>query len=373
MICWRNSSRLCGGENPRVEDYADRFPGLAEQIRELFPTALLVEKAGGPRLASSKAAPTEHRDSTPRPKSPYLSRVMIEHPSRFHGRRRELARIFSRLGSSRPQSVSIVGERRIGKSSLLNALTWKKTQRQFLSDPDALTFVYIDFQQFPGIDLVDLFDLLIGRIAETVPELEVTGNDNPYRRYQGVLDTLRAKDTGLILLFDEFDSVTSNPAFGPDFYSFLRSCANNYPIAYVTSSKMDLQQLCHSTAISDSPFFNIFSNLYLRGFTREEALNLIASPSERSGGPLADFSESILELGGYFPFYLQIACSVYFEWAAETRGTSPPTGELKDEFLEEAATHFSYFWEHCSSKKKETLRRLAAGRQPGPSQQFWSN
>ena len=359
------------GKSPRVEDYAERFPGLAEQIRKLFPTALLVEEVAGPNPASSKAAAMERGDSTRRPENPYLSRVMIEHPSRFHGRRRELARILSRLGSSRPQSVSIVGERRIGKSSLLNALTWRETQEQFLSDPDALTFVYIDFQQLPLIELGDFFDFLIGRIAEAVPELEIAENNNPYRRYQSVLDGLREKDTGLILLFDEFDSVTSNSAFGADFYSFLRSCANNYPIAYVTSSKMDLQQLCHSTAISDSPVFNIFSNLYLRGFTTEEALNLIASPSQRSGVPLADFSESILELGGQFPFYLQIACSVYFEWAAETRGASPPTGELEDQFLEEAATHFSYFWEHCTSEKKETLRRLAAGRQPGPSQQFW--
>ena len=278
---------------------------------------------------------------------------MIEHPSRFHGRRRELARIFSRLGSSRPQSVSIVGERRIGKSSLLNALTWKKTQRQFLSDPDALTFVYIDFQQSPGIDLVDLFDLLIaGALQRPSRNSKSPETTTPIVDTRASSTRCRAKDTGLILLFDEFDSVTSNPAFGPDFYSFLRSCANNYPIAYVTSSKMDLQQLCHSTAISDSPFFNIFSNLYLRGFTREEALNLIASPSERSGGPLADFSESILELGGYFPFYLQIACSVYFEWAAETRGTSPPTGELKDEFLEEAATSFLLFLGTLQLEKK---------------------
>ena len=358
------------GKNPRVEEYAARFPGLASQIRELFPTALLVEEAAGSRPRPSKAAAAERGDSSLGPENPYLSRVMIEHPSRFYGRRRELARILSRLGSSRPQSVSIVGERRIGKSSLLNALTWRATQEKFLLDPGALTFVYIDFQQFPRIELVDFFDLLIGRIGDAVPHLEIAKTDNRYRRYQSVLDALRENGTGLILLFDEFDSVTSNPAFGPDFYSFLRSCANNYPMAYVTSSKMDLQQLCHSTAISDSPFFNIFSNLYLRGFTREEALNLIASPSERSGVPLADFSESILELGGCFPFYLQIACSVYFEWAAETRGTSPPTSELQEQFLEEAATHFSYFWEHCSSEKKETLRRLAAGRQPGPSQQF---
>ena len=41
------------GKSPRVEDYAERFPGLAEQIRKLFPTALLVEEVAGPNPASS--------------------------------------------------------------------------------------------------------------------------------------------------------------------------------------------------------------------------------------------------------------------------------------------------------------------------------
>ncbi|HOT02427.1 MAG TPA: ATP-binding protein, partial [Acidobacteriota bacterium] len=52
--------------------------------------------------------------------NPYLDRVAIRDIHRFFGRRREVTRIFSRIGAARPQSVSVVGERRIGKSSLLN-------------------------------------------------------------------------------------------------------------------------------------------------------------------------------------------------------------------------------------------------------------
>ncbi len=351
------------GQDPQVEDYVRRYPRLAERIRELFPTVLLVEGKAAPSRSGS-TSPAQHQN-------PYLSRVMIEQPSRFYGRQRELGRIFSRIGSSRPQSVSVVGERRIGKSSLLNALTWPEMQERYLTGPGALAFVYIDFQQLPNIQLPDFFDLLIARIAATLPELEATPHDNQYRRYQNVLEGLREKETGLVILLDEFDSVTSNPAFGPDFYSFLRSCANNYPVAYITSSKLDLQRLCHSTTIADSPFFNIFSNLYLRGFTREEALDLIRNPSENAGLPLQEFVPEILDLGGYFPLYLQIACSVYFDWSSETGALKSPVAELKEAFLEEATAHFSYFWEHCNSEKKEILRQLAREQQPEPAQQFW--
>ncbi len=62
--------------------------------------------------------------------NPYLDRVAIRDIHRFFGRRRgEVARIFSRIGAARPQSVSVVGERRIGKSSLLNHIASPRSRR----------------------------------------------------------------------------------------------------------------------------------------------------------------------------------------------------------------------------------------------------
>ena len=43
----------------------------------------------------------------------------IRDPARFHGRQAELRQIVNRLRSSARESTSIVGERRIGKTSLL--------------------------------------------------------------------------------------------------------------------------------------------------------------------------------------------------------------------------------------------------------------
>lgn len=65
--------------------------------------------------------------------NPYLNRVAIRDPAQFYCRRREVARIFSRLGADRPQSIAVVGERRIGKSSLLNYLCAPEVQRQYLA------------------------------------------------------------------------------------------------------------------------------------------------------------------------------------------------------------------------------------------------
>jgi len=91
--------------------------------------------------------------SKPRQKgNPYLNRVMISHPSMFFGRSAEVKRSASRICAQRPQSISIVGERRIGKSSLLNYLHNPQTRIQMLDEAERYICLFIDFQQLRKID-----------------------------------------------------------------------------------------------------------------------------------------------------------------------------------------------------------------------------
>jgi|WetSurMetagenome_2_1015567.scaffolds.fasta_scaffold52213_1 eukaryotic-like serine/threonine-protein kinase len=295
--------------------------------------------------------------------NPYLNRVMIQDLRGFFGRRRELSRIFSRIGVERPQSVSVVGERRIGKSSLLYQISLPEIQSNFLSDRSPLIVVLVDFQQLRTITLQDFFGIINSKIHRIDPE--IAGADSGgYRAFQLVQDRLTAKKKRLVLLFDEFDAITSNPAFDRDFYAFLRSVANNSAVAYVTSSKTELQRLCHSSSVADSPFFNIFSTLHLRPFEREEALELISRPSREAGIPLESHAEDILSLSGFFPFYIQIACSACFDCIEENPGKEPARSEIASRFLEEAGPHFEYFWGQCRPEYRRFLRSLMKGDQP---------
>ncbi|MBP1595543.1 MAG: Protein kinase domain protein [Acidobacteria bacterium] len=295
--------------------------------------------------------------------NPYLNRVMIQDARHFFGRRRELSRIFSRIGVERPQSVSVVGERRIGKSSLLFQLTIPEVREKFLSDRSSLIVVYLDFQQMRNITLQGFFEALLGQIRRIDPEIADSDPAN-YRALLQMQERLSRKGRQLVLLFDEFDAITSNPVFDRDFYAFLRSVANNAAVAYVTSTKTELQRLCHSTEVADSPFFNIFSTLRLRPFEKEEALELIAVPSRDEGIPLDAFAMDIMDLAGLFPFYIQIACSVYFDWLEENPGQEPDRKEVASRFLEEAGPHFEYFWGQCQNDCRRFLRSLMLGQQP---------
>jgi len=295
--------------------------------------------------------------------NPYLNRVMIQDPGHFYGRRRELSRIFSRIGVERPQSVSVVGERRIGKSSLLFQISVPEVQKEYLSGTSSPIVIFLDFQQMRNIALEDFFAALSAQIRRVDPE--IAGSESKsYRAFQQVQERLSERNKQLVLLFDEFDAITSNPVFDRDFYAFLRSVANNAAVAYVTSSKTEIQRLCHSTSVADSPFFNIFSTLRLRPFDSKEALELIAVPSREASIPLEPYARDILALSGQFPFYIQIACSVYFDWLEENSGAEPIRSEIESRFLEEAGPHFEYFWGQSQPECRNVMRSIIAGEQP---------
>ncbi len=182
---------------------------------------------------------------------------------------------------------------------------------------------------------------------------------------RGALSALQKKGRKLIVLFDEFDIVTSNAAFGEDFFSFFRSLANNYDLAYITSSRRDLQELCHTTRVADSPFFNIFSTINLGTFTRDEAVQFIVKPSAQAGLPLEPFTDLAISAGGLFPFFLQIACGALFETLA-TEGRYDER-MFAEAFREEAWPHFAYLWEQLPDGEKTVLSAVRKGERIPPS------
>src|SRR5689334_16874925 len=99
-------------------------------------------------------------------RNPYLNRVAIKDPEQFFGRTREVSKIFSRIGASRPQSISVVGERRIGKSSLLQFINNPTIRQRYLDRADSYTFAFIDLQQKRRLTLSEFFTELFSLLAE---------------------------------------------------------------------------------------------------------------------------------------------------------------------------------------------------------------
>jgi serine/threonine protein kinase len=325
-------------------------------------------------LDSSVTIPSEVVTRVKRGKrNPYLNRVMLKNPDDFFGRDREVKRIYSRLDAPHPQSISVVGERRIGKSSLLNYIYQRKNRKRFMQNHNNSIFIFMDFQRSADLTIPKFIDILFSMFRyEEAKEIGGIDGERSLDQLKDVIQKLSEQGKRIIVLMDEFEAITKNENFNMPFFSFLRFLANNFMVAYVTSSYMELQQMCHNKDIADSPFFNIFSNLPLRPFSRDEAVELVTVPSEREGVPLGRYTDQVLELSGCFPLYVQVACSNLFEFFIENPEAEPDWKEISRLFKEEVYPHYSFIWGRMDDASKQSLCRIATGRNIGKKHKFVS-
>jgi class 3 adenylate cyclase len=121
-----------------------------------------------------------------------------------------------------------------------------------------------------------------------------------------------------------------------------------------------LQELCHSKEIAGSPFFNVFHRLSLSVFRPEEALELVEKPSLAAGCPLAPYAPSVFRMGGYFPFFLQLACCAFFEHcSSKPNHPAPDLTAVWGAFYDEARSHFEYVWDHLSDRERVVALKLS--------------
>lgn len=307
----------------------------------------------------SSSSPSASREvaATPRASNPYLNRTMIRRPEQFFGRTREIRRLYALLDADPPGSASIVGDRRIGKSSLLNYVYHPVNRQRHFRQPERIVMVFLDLQQ-KDMTVQEFAELLIGTVSlEGGDELDLKTCTHDLDGIRDMVIRIQKAGKRLVVILDEFERVVGNPAFPLEFYSFLRFLANHYDVAYLTSSMRDLPALCHDKTISDSPFFNIFTTIRLAALRPAEAQELIRVPSEAAGGSLAPYSAQILQAAGGFPFFIQIACAHAFEMIVA--GQQFDGEEVVRCLAQEAQPHYENLWERLDESDLKVLAHVA--------------
>lgn len=291
--------------------------------------------------------------------NPYTSRTMIKDPTAFVGRAAELHDVYTLLAAM--QSCSIVGPRRIGKSSLLYHLTHSAVYQSQITNHQNYIFAFIDLQELTGLGPEDFFYTAVERLTRASggrlkSDVERDGTQAGFRRFLG-----RVSDEGwrLVLCCDEFEMLSTNPRFTADFFAYLRGLCSNYNLALVTSSQASLFDLCHQGNLQTSQFWNIFVERALGLMPEEEARALITEPFQRASRPLPSAEVApVLALAGRHPFFIQMACYHLFELGVMEPAT------LAARFFEEARRHYAYEWERLDSVGQGYLIGLIRGDAP---------
>lgn len=239
--------------------------------------------------------------------NPFFYGGYITIPDYFVGRRAELRTIFALLETAHTgqmQSVSVVGPRRIGKSSLLFHVM--QVYRMRLRPTGAYRVAYVDATDPRCMTQAGFLDYVLDElsVAHETPVTLASFTTTIERNHPRL---------GLVVCLDEFESLTKNRAEFPDaFFDGLRSLMSASHIAFVIAAHISLAQLKRDDKWT-SPFFTIIRHLELGELTDAEADELADrgytsdqrfTPKER---------QWLRQVGGRHPMKLQIAGSLLYD------------------------------------------------------------
>jgi hypothetical protein len=292
--------------------------------------------------------------------NPFYHRGAIRRAENFHGREAEVAQILGLLRNG--QSVSLIGPRRIGKSSLLIHLTRPKVREQLnLQSPQAL-FVLLDCQELGGSPPEDVYDALLTGLLDAADDtgiqLGTTQQSGTYRALDRLLRQFSQQSVAVVVLLDEFELLAANEHLTPYFFARLRGLTTKYGLAYLTASQRPLFAITAEEEILSSPFFNIFVTLPLDLFSVEEGKGLLYKRLESTD---VRFSEALVDhllfLVGPHPFFLHIAG--YHAFQAISNGTvlqdEGDWAQLDAPIEIEAFSHLGYLWQNLSEEEQYAL------------------
>ncbi len=276
----------------------------------------------------------------------------IRDPSEFVGQTGMIRRIFSRIGAERPQSVAVIGGKKSGKTSLLAYIGDESVRRKYLEKPETFVFAKVCADCDPAGDP----DSFLAELAKLLPGFS-DGSANKYEGVRKAVEALHSTGKRVVVLLDDFHAITQNKRFPLEFFSFLRSMANNYNLAYLTTSFLALQKLCVVKDVQESPFFNIFTNLSLGMLTAEEARELFTRVSGMEAGAAA----KVAAFCGNSPYVLKKAAARLFK---ERIAESIADAELERLLLPEAAPFFQTIVSLLPVDASKPLLAVAKGRNP---------
>ncbi len=305
-------------------------------------------------------------ETLPALENPFFHRGPIRDHRYFFGRGEEIRRTLQMLRNG--QCISIVGPRRIGKTSLLFHLCDLEVQQRHSLGKEYL-FVYIDCQGLGDLDKSLFYQWLWQEVKRELAKRGKVGNwvedIYSFRDFRETMITLYNEGYKPVFFFDEFEIIARNANLDQDLFSDLRSLAPD--VIYTTVSADSLFDLTYANkSVLSSPFFNIFVEIPLSFLKPKEAEEMVLGLLEITGADNLFTQEDltfVFEIGGYYPFFLQLACYYLFEQKIERQDLTPADYDgTRQRYSADAERHFMYLWKNLSDKDQEALRLASQGR-----------
>lgn len=303
--------------------------------------------------------------------NPFLDRGPVREPAQFFGRRGEVRKLVQVLGARVPQSVSVIGERRIGKTSLLN----------FLSAPGGALFEFSSLlgrreteYLFIRADLSALktrelngplffFRLLFKNLEKAVREK--TGQTFPvFEQYWNNGSVAELVEFGLGSYLDEVKRIApklailflldeADPLIRQGVGALLRSLIQDRPIAFVICTRLPLIEIDPEREVS--PLFNMLAETIPLGLlTESDARQMVTTLSDDIFTPgELDF---ILQAGGMHPDFTCVAARRVWETKQEKRDFVPD--EIFSQIAFDLEPACQSLWDGMTSEEQAVCEQI---------------
>ncbi|MBN2442934.1 MAG: ATP-binding protein [Spirochaetales bacterium] len=284
--------------------------------------------------------------------------IPVKLPEHFYGRKSIVRRIFSRIGAERPQSIALIGSRKSGKTSLLYYLNDEQVRSKHLESSEKYLFFLLNSRNCMEKQAENFIREITRQITSSTNE-----EKNYYNALQKNVREIHSQGKKIILLFDDFHLITGSEHYPLEFFSFLRSLANNYNVAYVTTSYLELQKLCVAKDIQESPFFNIFTNLSIGPFSLKEGIRLLSVLT----GTEEETAEKIVTWAGPLPYTLKLIAR---NCAEEIRSKNLPESRYEKKLLPILAPYFGQILSLLTKEAFMPLKQLAKEKKPDQKAEY---
>jgi len=282
----------------------------------------------------------------------------------FYGRNKELDELYRRI--QRQENVMLIGERRMGKTSLLFRLN-QRLELPFVS-------VFVDLQSFPG----QAEGLLNGVIRQIVEALLKEGLLSPERwekfsltyardfvkALESMIDEAKEKlkDIKIVLILDEAERLLK---LGSQVGGVLRATlARSQDIVAVIAGTSQLIKLPEDNL--GSPLLNIFTRMTLRPLSKEDIETLIREPAKQVGVSYEPAAlERSYELSGGIPFYAQAIGYQLIELAnqeSKNRISAKDVNKVVPEIFERLSVAFQYNLQQLDDTERAILSMMSRGK-----------
>ncbi len=292
----------------------------------------------------------------------------------FTNRTRELRRLAGRISTG--QSIALVGDPRMGKTSLLEYLASQEMQSELYgSQTSKLVFFYMDGQSLGATftqahfwqrALLPLYEGVIVPQGDATPIALAykTCVENNFGNFviERLLAHVEQAGYHLILLLDEFDAFLHHSVLNSaEFFGGLRSLASRSgALVLVTASRQPLSKLNKDTQEfnrTGSPYFNFLDELVLEPFSQKASNELL----DRAGETFNSLDRGfILRVAGGHPYLLQAAASHLWDALTHEEMQHPEARAYAgEELFSTAARTIEDTWRLWSPETKKAFTAIA--------------